>query len=389
MVKPKILYFSLLSFAILSAFSSCSSSESGAPNAQQQQARPFPVVEVSARDIESYDEYPTEITGKNDNQLRPKISGYITKVLVDEGDKVSKGQVLFRLETNILSQNASAAEASVEAAKSNVTSAQVEVDKLIPLVEKNIISNVQLETAKARLMQAKAQLLQAEASYKSLVENIDFAVVRSPINGIVGRINYREGSLVSPQDPKPLTIVSDINTLYAYYTLNEKQYISLFKNIKGNSINDKLKGLPKVNLRLADGSIYDEKGTITSSSGQIDKNTGTIELRVDFKNNGLLSSGNTGVILVPKTYKNALVIPESSTYEQQGKVYAYKVFDNDSIYADIVTPLDRVNNLILIDKGLNKGDKILAKGILNAQNGMKITPQVLPLDSIIDFKTIF
>ncbi|MEZ4915462.1 MAG: biotin/lipoyl-binding protein [Chitinophagales bacterium] len=125
MVKPKILYFSLLSFAILSAFSSCSSSESGAPNAQQQQARPFPVVEVSARDIESYDEYPTEITGKNDNQLRPKISGYITKVLVDEGDKVSKGQVLFRLETNMLSQNANAAEASVEAAKSNVTSAQV------------------------------------------------------------------------------------------------------------------------------------------------------------------------------------------------------------------------------------------------------------------------
>lgn len=376
-------------FAILFFFSSCGSSTANEQAAMQQQARPFPVIEVAEKDIISYDEYPTEITGKNDNQLRPKISGYITQVLVDEGDIVKKGQTLFKLETNILTQNADAAKANINAAKSNVANAKVEVNKLIPLVEKNIISNIQLESAKTRLMQAEAQLVQAEANYKGIVENIDFAYVRSPINGIVGKINYREGSLVSPQDPLPLTIVSDVHTLYAYYTLNEKQYITLFKDVEGKTLNEKLKNLPKVNLKLADGSIYEKQGTISSSTGQIDRNTGTIELRVDFDNNGLLSSGSTGTIQIPKTYQNALVIPESSTYEQQGKIYAYKVFENDSIYAQIITALDRVNNLLLIDKGLAKGDKIVAQGIINAKNSMKIIPQETALDSIIDFKTIF
>src|SRR5690606_18432814 len=230
----------------------------------------------------------------------------------DEGQKVRKGQVLFKLETQSLSQDA-------EAAKANINAAQVEVDKLIPLVEKNIISSVQLETAKAKLAQAKS-------GYSSIAANIGHATIKRPIGGYVGSSPFREGALVSPSDPQPLTTVSTTEDVYVFFALNEKDYLNFLKTTKGTTRDEKVKNFPEVELELATGTIYDQKGKIETVTGQINKTTGTVTFRAKFPNpNGLLANGSSGAIRIPKTYENTLVVPESATYEQQGIVYAYKV----------------------------------------------------------------
>lgn len=361
-------------------------------------AIPVSVIEVVTKDITGHQSFPVNIEGKINNEVRAKISGYIKEVYVDEGQHVTKGQPLFRLETDVQSQNAQAAsagiraaEATITAARASVQSAQVEVDKLIPLVEKNIISPVQLETAKANLAraegqleQAKASKVQAEANLSGIRANIDFATVRSPITGVIGSINFREGSLVGPSDPMPITMVSETSEVYAYFSMNEAEYLDFLNNTSGKTVKDKLNNLPLVDLKLANGQIFNEKGKIQTVTGLIDAQTGSIKFRAIFKNPaGLLSSGNSGFVLIPKSYKDALVIPESATYEQQGIVYAYTV-KADTVFNTPVEVEDRINRLALIKSGLKKGDIIAAKGIGKLRNGVPIQPIPTQLDSIVN-----
>src|SRR5690606_17460846 len=209
------------------------------------QAMPFPVITVPAETVTAYTTYPTSLEGIINSEVRAKTSGYITKVFVDEGQKVKKGQTLFTLETQSLSQDAAAA-------KANVNAAQVEVDKLKPLVEKNIISKVQLETAKAKLAQA-------HSGYNSIAANIGYATIKSPVDGFVGAIPFREGALISPTSQIPLTTVADIDKIYAFFSLNEKDYLDFIEKNEGKTLEDKIKNLPKVRLILANGSLYDQE----------------------------------------------------------------------------------------------------------------------------------
>lgn len=254
----------------------------------------IPVTSIQQQTVTGYTEYPTTIEGIINSDVRAKTSGYIEKVYVDEGEKVRKGQVLFQLETQSLSQDASAA-------KARVNVAQVEVNKLIPLVEKKIISPVQLETAKANLEQAKA-------NYSSVSANISYATIKSPIDGYVGSINFREGSLVSPNDATPLTKVSEISQVYAFFSFNEAQYIDHLQRYEGTTKAERIQNSPDLSLILANGKVYAEKGRIQTSSGQINQSTGTIQIRAAFNNpNELLTNGNSGKIRFPITYKNSYV----------------------------------------------------------------------------------
>ncbi|MCP4054261.1 MAG: efflux RND transporter periplasmic adaptor subunit [Mesoflavibacter sp.] len=335
--------------------------------AQQQQALPFPVTQIQTQTVEGFNEYPVNIEGIVNSDVRAKTSGYIQKVLVDEGARVRKGQPLFRLETQSLSQDA-------EAAKAQVNVAQVEVDKLKPLVEKNIISPVQLETAKANLAQAKA-------AYSSIAANIGYATVKSPVDGYVGSINFREGALVSAADATPLTTVSDISKVYAFFTLNESQYIDHLKRMTGKTKAERIKNFPDVSLILANGDIYSEKGRIQTSTGQISETTGTIKVRAAFDNpNELLTNGNSGKIRIPSTYKNAVVVPQSSTFEQQGKVMIYTLGEDNKVSSKIIEVEAKVDNLYVVKSGIDTNTKIVASGVSKLRDGMPIAPQEIPFN---------
>ena len=364
---------------------------------KQDGPKPYPVVSVEEKNIVGYQTFPATIQGRVNNDVRAKIQGYITQVLVDEGQYVTKGQPLFRLETNILTENAAASKAGIGAAESNIAAAQaavnaanVEVNKLKPLVQKNIISNVQLQTAQANLAQAQAQLQQARAgksqavaNYKGVAANIDYSVIRAPISGVIGKLPLKVGSLVGPTDQTALTTISDTSQLYVYFSMNEKEYFDFLEKSPGASLPEKIKNLPMVELQLANGSIYSEKGKIEAITGQIDATTGTIQFRVGFSNpQKLLSNGNSGSIRLPKSYDNVLVVPESATYEQQGIVYVYKV-DKDTAKNVVVNVIDRINNMALIKSGINKNEVIVAAGIGGLKPGTAIIKKPVLMDSLV------
>ena len=336
---------------------------------QQAGATPFPVIEVPVRTVTGYTSYPVSIEGTVSSAVRAKVPGYITQVLVDEGQKVNKGQTLFRLETESLSQEAGAA-------KANVNAAQVEVDKLKPLVEKGIISPVQLETAEARLEQAKA-------GYSSIAASIGYANIKSPVDGYVGAINFREGALVSPGDPTPLTTVSDIDEVYAFFSMNEREYLNFIQSAEGEDLSEKIDNFPPVQLQLVNDQIYSESGEIETVTGQIDPTTGTVSFRAKFPNpNRILASGNSGRIRIPRTYEDVPVVPESASFEQQGRVYVYGV-QGDSLAISVpIQVIDRVQNLIVVREGVKAGDMIVAQGVGKLRNNTPIVPQPVSFDSI-------
>ncbi|OBW43001.1 Efflux pump periplasmic linker BepF [Chryseobacterium sp. MOF25P] len=384
----KLILFSVAAFSLTAC-------KKEAP--KQDGPKPFPVVSVETKNIVGYDNFPASIEGRINNDVRAKIQGYITQVLVDEGQYVTKGQPLFRLETNILTENAAASKAGIGAAESNIAAAQaqvnaanVEVNKLKPLVQKNIISNVQLQTAQASLAQAQAGLQQAiaakrqaVANYKGVEANIDYSVIRAPISGVIGKLPLKVGSLVGPTDQVALTTISDTSEIFAYFSMNEKEYFNFLEKSTGANISEKIKNLPMVELQLANGSIYPEKGRIEAITGSLDRSTGTIQFRVAFKNaQKLLSNGNSGTIRFPKHYDNVLVVPESATYEQQGIVYVYKV-EKDTARNTVVDVIERIDNLALIKSGVKNGEIIIAAGTGNVKPGTAVKPKKISMDSLV------
>lgn len=337
----------------------------------------IPVTQIQQNTVTGYTEYPTTIEGIVNSDVRAKTSGYIEKVYVDEGEKVSKGQALFKLETQSLSQDASAA-------KARINIAQVEVDKLIPLVEKNIISPVQLETAKANLEQAKA-------NYSSVSANIGYATIKSPIDGYVGAINFREGALISPNDATPLTTVSEIDKVYAFFSFNEAQYIDHLMRYEGQTKAERIQNSPDLSLVLANGKLYSEKGRIQTSTGQINQSTGTITIRAAFNNpNEILTNGNSGKIRLPITYKDAIVVPQSATFEQQKNVMIYTLEKDNKIKSRMIEIEGVVNNLYVVKSGLKVGDKIVVTGVNKLRSGTTISPKDTPFkEAIKPIATLF
>ncbi|QCW99473.1 efflux RND transporter periplasmic adaptor subunit [Aggregatimonas sangjinii] len=357
----RYVYIFLISFLI-----SCSGGKEG------QQERPLqslPVIEVQKQDVVGYKMITANIEGTVNDEVRPKISGYITNVYIDEGQRVKKGQLLFKLETLSVSQDALAAKADLE-------STSIEVEKIKPLVKEGIISERELETAIA--LQSSSR-----ATYNSVLAQADYGNVRASVNGIVGEIPFRVGSLVSPNDAEPLTTLSELNEVYAYYAMNEKDYLTFLRDTEGNSTQEKIKNFPKVKLVLADDTEYEEEGTVETTTGQIDTQTGTISFRARFSNpKGLLTNGNSGYVKIPQYYKDVLVVPEQSTFEEQTIVYVYTVKASDTVQQKAVKPLTRINNLLLIAEGLGEGDKIVGKGLSKIRDGAAIKPIPTPFDSV-------
>lgn len=365
----------ILSIFMLSASVLTSCSDDAEGQQQAQGPKQFPVTKAVKKTLTGYDSYPASIEGVVNSEIRPKISGYITKVFIDEGQKVKKGTVLFKLETESLTQDAAAARA-------NVNAAQVEVNKLKPLVDKEIISEVQLATAKAKLAQARA-------SYNGVTATIGYATVKSSVEGYVGSINYRTGALVSPSDV--LTTVSQTDNVYAFFSMNEKQYLNFLTEADGKDIEAKIKNFPKVKLRLANNELYSEDGIIETVSGQVNTQTGTVSFRAQFPNaNRLLSNGNSGRVLIPETYEDAVVIPESSSFERQGRVYVYGI-QGDTLAVNIPIEVKaRVDNFIVVKSGIKEGEQFVAQGVGQIRNNTPIKPQSIPFDSVAKpIKTVF
>lgn len=346
---------------------------------QQQQQMPVPqiatmTVDYGNSEIESA--YPVTIKGRTDIAIRPQVSGFITKVHVDEGQQVRKGQVLFTLDQVQFQANVDAAQAAVRVAESAVSTAQLTADNKRRLYDKNIISEYEWQMADNQLKQAKAQLASAKAQLVNAQKDLAYTVVTAPSDGVIGSIPNREGSLASPSSMEPLTTVSDNSEVYAYFSLNEKDILGMTDN-GARSLNASVDAMPPVSLRLANGEIYPEKGKVATVSGVIDNTTGAATVRALFKNpTGMLRSGSTGSVLIPNAFEKVITIPQSATSELQNIRFAYVVNDSNKVVATPiqVSPLSDGKNFIVIS-GLESGQRIAVEGIgTTVRDGMTVEP---------------
>lgn len=363
------MYRWMLPLMVLGSLLAGCGATSGGSTDWSQQAQPYPVVQLQAKDVTGQTSYPVRIEGIVNAEVRAKIPGYVTKVWVDEGARVQKGQPLFSLETDALSEEA-------EAAKANVEAAQVGVDQLRPLVEKKIVSPIQLQTAEAKLAQAKA-------AYKAITANIGYAHINSPITGYVGRIPYRQGSLIDPGNPRPLTTVSNTDEVFAYFSMNESDYLDFLQVAPGKTLEEKVAQYPAVKLKLANGEIFQHEGRIEAVTAQVDRGTGTVSFRATFPNpEHLIANGSSGTILIPKVYNNAVLVPQQSTYEMQGKTYVFKVLPDSTVTPVVIEVADEVDNLLVVRSGVDADTHIIAQGAGRLHDRDKVIPQPIPFDSL-------
>ena len=336
----------------------------------------LPVYDVKSANAMTDSEFPASIQGTVDVEIRPQVSGNLDKVLVDEGAFVTKGQALFKINEQPFREQLNNALANLHGAEAALINAQLEIDKLTPLVQNKVVSDYQLKTAKASHRIATANLDQAKAMVGSAKINLGYTTITAPVSGYIGRLPKKQGSLVSATDIEPLTKLSDVHEVYAYFSLGETDFINFKTQYSGNTINDKIKNLPPVTLVLADNSAYAEAGKIDMVDGQFDKNTGAITLRATFPNSkGLLRSGNTGRIRLEIQHGDAILVPQVATIEMQDKVFVFTVNKENKVTKMPITIIGKSGTNYLIKDGVKSGDQIVLSGIDKLQEGQAIQPE--------------
>ena len=360
--------------AAIATLTSCGGSKKGGlPNFGDDE---FAVATIGTSSAALQTTYPATIKGIQDVEVRPKVSGFITKVFVHEGQTVSAGQALFSIDSETYQAAVRQCQAAVNTAKAQMNTAKLTYQNNKKLYDSKIIGEYELSTAANGYATAKAQVAQAEAALASAREQLAWCTVTSPSAGVVGSLPFKVGALVSASG-QALTTVSNISTMEVFFSLSETQLLGMSKT--SGSVQAAIASFPAVKLQLADGTIYNHPGKVVKVSGVIDSSTGSVSLIAHFANpEKLLTSGGAGSIVVPNDNNNAIVIPQEACSQVQDKVFVYVVTNDNKVkYSKIkVNPQDDGKNYI-VTSGLHVGDRIVLKGITKLTDGQQIKPITL------------
>jgi membrane fusion protein (multidrug efflux system) len=375
-------FFSVITAAIIVC--SCNDKTEKKPGTEG--VKEYKTVQLEPLTATTNSDYPASIQGQENTEIRPKVQGYIEKIYTFEGAIVKKGQALFKISAPEYEQEVRTATASIQSAKAAVNTAKLAIQKVKPLVEKDIISKYELESAEYNYNSALATLAQANASLANAKTNLGYTTVTSPISGIVGSIPFREGSLVSATDTDALTTVSSVGTVYSYFAVNEKKLLAIARDTaQGKTLAQKIKNMPPVTLVLSDGSLYPEKGIIETVNGIIDTETGTTTFRARFSNpKSVLTNGNSATIRISDVVENAIIVPQSATFEVQNKIFVVTLGkDGKTKNVSITVSDNNPGNYYVVTEGLKSGDVIVLEGVATLNDGTQITSKLQ------DSKTIF
>ena len=334
----------------------------------------YPVVTIRSQNAETQTTYPASIKGIQDVEIRPKVSGFITKLCVQEGQAVKAGQLLFVIDNTTYQAAVHQAQAALNSAKAQLNTSKLTFENSKKLFEKNVIGSYELQTAQNTFENAKAAVAQAQAALASARETLGFCYVKSPANGVIGSLPYKVGALVSASSPDALTTVSDVATVEVYFSVNEKDILNMTKNVGG--IHAAISDYPAVKLQLADGTMYNQLGKVVKVSGVINQATGAVSMIARFPNpDRLLKSGASGTVIIPKNSSNAIVIPQSVTTEVQNKVFVYIVDNKNKVkYTEITVDPQNDGKNYIVTGGLHIGDRIVTKGLTSLTDTMTIKP---------------
>ncbi len=359
----------LLTAALAAVLVSCGGNQKGGFGDNEYAVR---TIEGQSANLQTT--YPAVIKGVQDVEIRPKISGFITKLCVKEGQTVKAGQLLFVIDNVTYAAAVRQAKAAVNSAKAQLNTSKLTYDNSQKLFKSNVIGDYELQSAKNSYESAQAALAQAQANYVSAKQNLDFCYIKSPSAGIVGNLPYRVGALVSSTSQEPLTTVSNIKTMQVYFSMTEKDLLDMTRTAGG--LHAAISEYPAVKLQLADGTMYAHPGRVAAVSGVIDSSTGSVSIRADFPNpENLLKSGGSGSIVVPHESSNVIVVSQEAVAQVQDRYFVYVVGkDNKVKYTNVTVNPNNDGKNYIIESGLNVGDRIVVKGINSLKDGMQIKP---------------
>jgi RND family efflux transporter MFP subunit len=349
----------VLLLIIVVGFAACTTNKE-----EKTEAGKFPVTSPLAMDTSYTSEYVAEIQSLQNVEIRAKIKGYIEKIYVDEGKPVKAGQTLFSISNKEFNQELLKAKAMLKSAIAEAKNAELELQNVKKLSDKNIVSKTELEKAQAILDAANAKIDEAKANEASANINLSFTEIKAPFGGTLNRIPLKTGSLID--EGTLLTTLSNNKEVFAYFNVSEKDYLE-YATTKGEGKSK------EVSLLLANGKLYSHTGKIETTDSEFDKSTGTISFRAKFPNpENLLKHGASGKVLLNTVLKNAMLIPQKSTFEVQENIYVFVVDANGKVQQRKVTPIARLPHLYAIRSGLSVNEKIIYEGIQKVKDGDKI-----------------
>lgn len=344
----------------------------GKKQQQQMPSAVYKTVKVSTQTIQLDTEYSATIRGRQDIDVYPQVGGTLQKLCVTEGQTVKKGQTLFIIDQVPFQAALNTAEAALKAAEAQQATAELNYNSRKQLFDERVVSEFDMQTAHNALLSAKAAVAQAKAQVVNARNSLSYTVVKSPSDGVVGTLPYRQGALVGSSMPKPLTTVSDNTQMYVYFSLNESELLKLAREY--GSIDSAVVNMPPVRLLLVDGSEYEEVGKVESVSGVVDRSTGSVQLRAVFNNpNKLLHSGSTGNVIIPATFENVIVVPAAATVQTQDKFKVFIVDENGIAHSQLITINEKDGgNEFIVTSGLKGGEEIVAEGAGMVKEGQDV-----------------
>ena len=370
-MKLLILSAGLLSFIV----SSCQ--ESNSQKSEEISHLVLPVTTLTTHKTELHRYYVGTIDAVQNVEIRARVQGYLEKIYVDEGKDVEKGQVLFKISDEEYRAELARAMAALKTAIAESKRAELELDRVRVLVEKKVVSQTELDVARANFEAVNAGIERANSAQNHAEARLSYTLIKAPFSGVINRIPFKVGSLIN--EGTLMTSVSDLQSVYVYFNVSESDYLEYIKTSEENP-NDVNKA---VKLILADGSYYHEQGTIETMDGEFEETTGSIAFRAKFKNrNNILKHGSSGTIKLTNHLKDALIVPQKSTFEIQDKNYVFVLDENNKVYTRSFTPKTRYSDFYIVQSGLNKGEKVVYEGIQKLKEGMQIVPQYMTLDSL-------
>lgn len=331
---------------------------------KNQDKKEVPVYIVKQKDTLITSQFVTDIQAKRNVELRARLSGIIQKIYVNEGQFVRKGQPLFKINDAELQMDLLKANAALKQTQADVRIAEVELKQIESLHAKKFVANNELELVKAKLSSAKAKYAFADAERRAVLQKIGFTTITAPFAGVIDVIPHKDGSLVT--NGTLLTTLSQLDEVYAYFSIPENQYFELLAK-------DKLGKHQTIELTLPNGMAYQYKGTLKSAESEIDRATGSIRYKVLFPNpDRLIKHGTSGKLTISEVQNNALMIPQKATFSIQDKTYIFRVDKNNRVKMTNIQIGNPLKDSYLVESGLKKGDLIIYEGTQSLKDGDEI-----------------
>jgi membrane fusion protein (multidrug efflux system) len=332
------------------------------------------VAPVVQRDVPVYVEVIGQTRGSTEIEVRARVAGYLDSVNYKEGSLVHKGQLLYTIDPRPFRAALAQAKGHEAEAEAQLARAKQDVVRYEPLVAKNAISRQDYETAVQVQRAAEASLEAAKAGVQTANLDLSFTRVEAPAAGIVGKTEVYPGTLVGQGQTTLLTRISQTETIHVRVSVPEKDYIEYSR--RGAARRASGEAPPKFEMVLSDGSVHPEKGDLVFVDRAVDAQTGTILVEVAFPNpGGVVRSGQFARVRVAiNEKKGAILVPQRAVTELQGVYNVAVVKPDDTVDLRMVQAAERIGTLWVIDSGLQAGDRIVVEGVQKVRSGMKVTP---------------